>query len=230
MAMSDIPNKAALDYFNDRADALAAQYNALDRAKVHADLLENMPAGEALQVLDIGAGSGADAALFARLGHHVVAAEPADKLRALGEKIFDDNRIEWNADVLPELQMSSLRAPFDIITATGVLQYMDEEARAKSLKKIFSLVAPGGIVEIQYPTPSSREHQFTIRPDEMRDIVRAYNEASPANPQFDVIIDKSVPDHTGRKALDGSDLFFKTMLLRRIRQPQNNSQIQQHGC
>ena len=49
-------NKPAIDYFNDRADALAAQYNQLDRQKVHADLLANLPKGEGLRVLDIGAG------------------------------------------------------------------------------------------------------------------------------------------------------------------------------
>lgn len=211
-------NKPAIDYFNDRADALAAQYNQLDRQKVHADLLANLPAGEGLRVLDIGAGSGADANMFAKLGYHVVATEPADKLRDIGIKTFPDKNIEWNADVLPELpQVAAQGRAFDIVSAVGVLQYLDEDARRKSLKTIFSLVAAGGVVDIQYPVPASREHQFTIEKNEIADFVQVFNQAAGATAQFGIVIDKEIPDHTGRKALDGSDLFFKTMVLRRLR-------------
>lgn len=211
-------NKPAIDYFNDRADVLAAQYNQLDRQKVHADLLANLPAGEGLRVLDIGAGSGADANMFAKLGYHVVATEPADKLRNIGIKTFPDKNIEWNADVLPELpQVAAQGRAFDIVSAVGVLQYPDEDARRKSLKTIFSLVAAGGVVDIQYPVPASREHQFTIGKSEIADFVQAFNQATGATAEFGIVIDKQIPDHTGRKALDGSDLFFKTMVLRRLR-------------
>ncbi len=211
-------NKPAIDYFNDRADALAAQYNQLDRQKVHAELLANLPAGEGLRVLDIGAGSGADANMFAKLGYHVVATEPADKLRDIGIKTFPDKNIEWNADVLPELpQVAAQGRAFDIVSAVGVLQYLDEEARRKSLKTIFSLVAAGGVVDIQYPVPASRERQFTIGKNEIVDFVQAFNQAAGATAEFGIVIDREIPDHTGRKALDGSDLFFKTMVLRRLR-------------
>jgi len=211
-------NKPAIDYFNDRADALAAQYNQLDRQKVHADLLANLPAGEALRVLDIGAGSGADANMFAKLGYQVVATEPADKLRDIGIKTFPDKNIEWNADVLPQLPLVTGQGKaFDIVSAIGVLQYLGEDNRLKSLKTIFSLVAVGGVVDIQYPVPASREHQFTIGKNEIADFIQAFNQAAGATSQFTIVIDKEIPDHTGRKALDGSDLFFKTMILRRIR-------------
>lgn len=128
----------AIDYFNERADALAAQYNQLDRLKVHADLLANLPTGEGLRVLDIGAGSGADANMFASLGYSVVATEPADRLRDIAAKTFTDNRIEWNADVLPHLPLVTGQGRgFDIVSAVGVLQYLDEDSRAKSLKTNF---------------------------------------------------------------------------------------------
>lgn len=211
-------NKPAIDYFNDRADALAAQYNQLDRQKVHADLLANLPKGEGLRVLDIGAGSGADANMFASLGYSVVAAEPADKLREIGIKTFINKKIEWNDDVLPQLpQVVARGGAFDIVSAVGVLQYLDKEDRRKSLKTIFSLIAVGGAVDIQYPVPASREHQFTIEKNEIADFVQAFNRAAGATAEFSIVIDKEIPDHTGRKALDGSDLFFKTMVLRRLR-------------
>lgn len=211
-------NKPAIDYFNDRAGELAAQYNALDREKVHADLLEKLPAGEALRVLDIGAGSGADAAMFAKRGHHVVAAEPAEALRAESEKAFKDKRIEWIDEALPEFgKVVAAAAPYDVVTSVGVLQYLDQEDRLTSLKKMFSLVAKGGFVEVQYPTPASREHQFTIKHNEIVDALKAFNQEAGASARFAMVMDKSVPDFTGRKALDGSDLFFRTVILQRIK-------------
>lgn len=208
-------NKPAIDYFNEKAEALAGQYNALDRAKVHADLLALLPEGKALDVLDVGAGSGADAHMFAGRGHRVVASEPAEKLLDLAKKTFSNSGIEWNADTLPEMQASSAdNRRYDVVTAVGVLQYLDEETRPKALSKMFSVVSKNGYVEIQYPTPASREHQFSIPDNEVADFVAAFNKSSAT--QFKVAVDKSIPDHTGRKALDGSPLFFKTLVLQRI--------------
>ncbi len=209
-------NKPAIDYFNDRADELARQYNALDRAKVHADLLSMLPEGQALKVLDIGAGSGADAAMFADRGHTVLACEPAEALRKNGEETFKNKNIKWSSDVLPEMSAASdAAAPFDVITSVGVLQYVPEENRASSLSKMFSMAARGGFLEVQYPTPASREHQFTIKHNEIEKAVEAFNQAAAPNDGIDIVMDKLVPDFSGRKALDGSDLSFRTVILKR---------------
>lgn len=209
-------NKPAIDYFNDRAEELARQYNALDRAKVHADLLALLPEGRALKVLDVGAGSGADAAMFADRGHEVMACEPADALRKTGEEAFKNKNIKWNAEVLPDMDAaSSAAAPFDVVTSVGVLQYVSEENRASSLSKMFSLAAKGGFVEVQYPTPASREHQFTIKHNEIERAVEAFNQAAAPSDGIDIVMDRLVPDFSGRKALDGSDLSFRTVILKR---------------
>lgn len=210
-------NDPAINYFNEKAEALAEQYNALDREKVHADLLTHLPEKSSLRVLDIGAGSGADAHMFASKGHQVTATEPAQKLRDIARKTFKDKNIEWNADTLPEMPASGKDGQqYDVVTAVGVLQYMDEKDRPKALDKMFSLIAQNGFIEIQYPTPASREHQFSVSGNEVEDFIRAFNQSSP-KAEFKVVVDKSIPDHTGRKALDGSDLFFKTLILQRVK-------------
>jgi len=210
-------NDPAINYFNEKAEGLAAQYNALDREKVHADLLAQLPENTALKVLDIGAGSGADAHIFAAKGHQVTATEPAEKLLEIAQKTFKDKNIEWNTDILPELQETTKAGQqFDVVTAVGILQYMDEKDRPKALAKMFSLVAQNGFIEIQYPTPASREHQFSILGNEVEDFLDAFNQSA-AGSRFKVVVDKLIPDHTGRKALDGSDLFFKTLVLQRVK-------------
>jgi 2-polyprenyl-3-methyl-5-hydroxy-6-metoxy-1,4-benzoquinol methylase len=211
-------NKPALDYFNDRAKELAAQYNALDREKVHADLLSHLPESTALRVLDIGAGSGADAAMFAAKGYQVLAAEPADALRTEGQKTFQNKNIQWSAEALPEFGAEvAAEKPFDVVTSVGVLQYLDQNDRLKSLKEMFSLVSKGGFLEIQYPTPASREHQFTIEHNEIENARQAFNQEAGVNARFEWIMDKSVPDFTGRKALNGQELHFRTAILQRVK-------------
>jgi len=211
-------NKPALDYFNDRAKELAAQYNALDREKVHADLLLHLPEGKVLSVLDIGAGSGADAAMFAAKGHRVLAAEPADALREEGQKLFQNKNIKWSHEALPEFGAGvATDAPYDVVTSVGVLQYLNKNDRVKSLKEMFSLVSCGGFLEIQYPTPASREHQFTIEHNEIENARQAFNQEAGANARVEWVMDKSVPDFTGRKALNGQDLYFRTAILKRIK-------------
>lgn len=209
-------NKPALDFFNRHAEALAQQYNALDRARVHADLLALLPEGQPLAVLDIGAGSGADAAMFADMGHRVVANEPAAGLRDIGKKTFKNKNIKWNKDVFPDAGAGLARlGPFDVVTSVGVFQYISEEKRPSTLNKMFLLASTGGFVEIQYPTPASREHQFTVAHGEIAQAVDAFNLAARPGDGMEVVSDRLVPDFSGRKALDGSDLSFRTVILRR---------------
>lgn len=211
-------NKPAMTYFNSRAKELAAQYNALDREKVHADLLAQLPEGKVLRVLDIGAGSGADAAMFADKGHLVLAAEPAKALRDEGKKTFKNKNIKWTAEALPEFGRAVAKGqPYDVVTSVGVLQYLDQKDRATSLKKMFSLVAAAGYLEIQYPVPASRAHQFTVEHNEIENARQAFHEQAGTNGRFEWVMDKLVPDFTGRKALNGQDLHFRTAILKRVK-------------
>ncbi|MBI1216835.1 MAG: methyltransferase domain-containing protein [Alphaproteobacteria bacterium] len=210
-------DNAAIDYFNDKAEEVAAQYNALNRELVHADLLSLLPEDQTLQVLDIGAGSGADADMFAEKGHFVVAAEPAAALRELAMKTYDNMNIIWNADVLPEMaETCRAQMSFDVILASCVLQYLDEETRFKALEKIFSLTNVGGLIEVLAPVSPTREHQFPLSEGEVQKFIDDFNNSSEAGKQFEAVIEKTIPDFGGRKALDGSDAAFRLCIIRRL--------------
>ncbi|MCY4198668.1 MAG: methyltransferase domain-containing protein [Gammaproteobacteria bacterium] len=64
------------------AEALAERYERIEFERVHCEVLELLPKAGA-SVLDVGAGSGRDAAWFAANGYQVTAVEPSSKPCAL---------------------------------------------------------------------------------------------------------------------------------------------------
>ncbi|WP_158600988.1 class I SAM-dependent methyltransferase [Teichococcus wenyumeiae] len=71
------------DWYETNAEAVVPQYEAADPVTLHTWLQDLLPSSPAA-VLDVGAGSGRDAAWLAGLGHDVVAAEPANAMRTEG--------------------------------------------------------------------------------------------------------------------------------------------------
>jgi protein-L-isoaspartate O-methyltransferase len=84
------------------ADALAVQYESVTFEDVHGPALHLLPSRPGL-ALDIGAGTGRDAAALATRGHAVTAVEPTAELRAHGERLHAGSGIRWLDDGLPEL-------------------------------------------------------------------------------------------------------------------------------
>ncbi|RUT67608.1 SAM-dependent methyltransferase, partial [Flavobacterium cupreum] len=64
-----------IPHYEQNAQELVDRYESLSFEHVHADLLDLLPAPGAT-ILDVGAGSGRDAAWFAARGYDVVAVEP----------------------------------------------------------------------------------------------------------------------------------------------------------
>ena len=88
--------------YAEQAEALVAQYESLGFAENHHSILPLVPTTPC-RVLDIGAGTGRDAAGFAALGHNVLAIEPTAAMRERAITLHPSPRIEWLDDSLPEL-------------------------------------------------------------------------------------------------------------------------------
>ena len=96
--------------------------------------------------MDIGSGSGRDAAAFAELGHSVLAIEPATELRARAALLHPSPRIEWLNDSLPALaQVTKRRETFDLAMLTAVWMHLDREQRDQAMPVLATLVRKGGI-------------------------------------------------------------------------------------
>ena len=130
-----------------------------------AHLLPRAPA----RILDVGAGTGRDAAWFARQGHSVVAAEPVDELREAGRALHSGARVRFIADALPDLvRTRGMGEAFDLIVACAVWQHVRPEDRAASLAALSSLTAPGAalLLSIRHGAGAPDRPCFPASPDE----------------------------------------------------------------
>lgn len=155
--------------YEQEAQALLKQYEAVNPEVVHAGYLSLLPMKPSI-VLDVGAGSGRDAAYFADQGHRVVAVEPTKSLRLGAQNIHAGKDIEWIDDLLPDLsQVKVLGLRFDLIMLSAVLMHLDEEQRVKTLATLASLLSPDGriVMSLRHgPVPEGRQ-MFDIGREEI---------------------------------------------------------------
>ena len=150
------------------APALLKAYEAIAVEDVHRPVRHLIPT-ETSRLLDIGAGTGRDAAHFAEMGHRVVAVEPVDALREGAQKLHPSPRIEWLKDSLPTL--ASVRArgeTFEAVLATAVWMHLDESQRIEAMPAVASLVRPGGvlILSLRHGPIPPRRRMFDVSAEE----------------------------------------------------------------
>lgn len=127
------------------AEALIPRYEAFSTPELLAPVshLLRLPA----RVLDVGAGTGRDAAWLAAQGCDVLAVEPVGAFRAAGRAAHPTPRIAWLDDALPSLSHVLRRAErFELILLHGVWHHLDATERQHGMRVIRRLTAPGGLV------------------------------------------------------------------------------------
>jgi SAM-dependent methyltransferase len=130
--------------YGENADALFERYESREPAKIHDPWVHLFPKPPA-RILDIGSGTGRDAAWFASLGHSVLAVEPTDALRIGAAKLHPEPEIEWLDDILPDLpQVRARGETFDLILMHAVWMHLTEAERMSGMAVITGLLAPGG--------------------------------------------------------------------------------------
>jgi SAM-dependent methyltransferase len=169
-----VPIPSGTEGYAAEAEALVRQYESIAFADVHDRVMHLMPKLPA-RVIDIGAGTGRDAAGFAALGHSVVAIEPTAALRTRAMQLHSSPRIEWIDDSLPELPVVSARAEtFDLVMLTAVWMHLDTEQRQRGMPRVAALLRPGGIMLMTLrhgPVPAGRR-MFDVMPEETVDLAQ----------------------------------------------------------
>jgi SAM-dependent methyltransferase len=145
--------------YADEAEELFRRYESIPAADAHRAVLHLIPAAPG-SIVDIGAGTGRDAAWFASLGHRVVAVEPTDAMRIPAMALHPSPRIEWLNDSLPDLtQLLARGEQFDVVMLSAVWMHLDTRQRRQAMPNLAALMRTGGvmIMHIRHgPVPPGR--------------------------------------------------------------------------
>lgn len=150
--------------YAEKAQRFAADYESVTYEKVHNPVRGFYP-GAPAKVLDIGAGTGRDAAALAALGYQVDAVEPTTAMREQAHLHHAKANINWIADSLPDLAIvRSAGKHYDLILLTAVWMHLLPEERLPAMQHCVSLLARNGIMSMSLrhgPVPAER-HMFDI--------------------------------------------------------------------
>lgn len=145
--------------YGEQAAALIERYESLPFTYKHEEVLHLLPM-QPTAALDVGAGTGADAAWLAQQGRQVLAVEPTEAFRQFGIAKYAHSSIEWLNDSLPQLEKVVSRGQtFGLIMLTAVWMHLDREERASAMPVLASLLAPRGVLVMALrhgPVPSER--------------------------------------------------------------------------
>lgn len=140
-------------------------YEALPVEAIYKHVVDLFPCAAA-RILDIGAGTGRDAAWFADRGHRVLAIEPVRELREAGRRLHTSARIKWVDDRLPDLMTLRSCEPFDLVLLGGVWQHLPEAERKAAMANLAPLTAAGGrlIMSLRHGPAAGDRRVFPIDP------------------------------------------------------------------
>jgi protein-L-isoaspartate O-methyltransferase len=132
--------------YDEASSSFFETYESLKFSRMHRAFLPFLPAKGAF-CLDVGAGSGRDAAALARRGYQVTAVEPSEGLRLLAERRHAKWHITWIDDALPGLStLCAKKQRYQFILLSAVWMHIPPELRAESLRSLGQLLAPGGCI------------------------------------------------------------------------------------
>ena len=132
--------------YAEEAAELLKRYESIPATESHRPVLHLIP-GAPCSVLDIGSGTGRDAAWFAAMEHRVVAVEPTDELRIPAMGLHPSPLIQWLNDSLPNLNLLMIRREmFDVVMLTAVWMHLDGQQRRHAMPRVAGLIREGGVM------------------------------------------------------------------------------------
>lgn len=165
---------AATSWYDANAERISERYEAVSSERVHGWLTRLLPAAPAT-MLDVGAGSGRDAAWLSARGYDVVAVEPSPRMLALARARHADRAIHWVGDSLPALTRTVRSGlSFDVILLSAVWMHVTPSDRARAFRKLMTILKPGGLLAVVLRRgPAGAERGFhPVSVDEIRMLAR----------------------------------------------------------
>lgn len=157
-------NVPGTEGYAQEAPALIAKWGDVSFEDLHRPVLHLIPKSPS-RVLDLGSGTGRDAAALAALGHSVVAVEPVDELRVAAVSLYPAPNIHWVDDSLPDLAtVTKLAFRFNAVLITAVWMHLDQLQRHRGMSVIAKLIEEDGhlIMSLRHGPPPIGRRMFDV--------------------------------------------------------------------
>lgn len=198
---------AGIPYYDQHATALTEQYEALAPEAVHHWLIDLIPTRKGLKALDVGAGSGRDAAWLASRGYDVWAVEPSEGMRTQGKQLHATSRITWVEDALPKLEaITGLKLRYDFILLSAVWMHIAPEQRVSAFETLTQLLKNMGVLAITLrcgPAPAERA-MYEVSEQEVRQLADRFG--------MKVLRCVTAPDQSGRSEISWIQMALQNTL------------------
>ena len=198
------PLTDAISWYDARAEQLADRYETVPAERIHHWLKDLLPSKTGT-VLDVGAGSGRDAAWLASQGFDVVAVEPSSGMRAAARKRYADSADPMDHRLSAGARTCTFRTglSFDVILLSAVWMHVAPSDRTRAFRKLITLLKPGGLLAVTLRHgPTEPERGFhPVSEDEVRRLARNHG----------AFIERhgSADDHLGRSDVRWSHLAIR---------------------
>lgn len=199
---SEIKASAIVGWYDTNAARLAPTYNSVPPLIERAWLTPLLPKPPAV-VVDIGAGTGRDAAAFATAGYDVIAVEPSPGMRTEASKVAASSRIQWITDSLPALA-STTRAGIaaDVVCLSAVWQHIPPVDRPRAFRKLVGLLRSGGLLVITLRHgPDDGRGSFPVDTAEVEALARGHG--------MQIVVAEPSRDFQGRPEISWTNLVLR---------------------
>jgi SAM-dependent methyltransferase len=139
-------SQGSISFYDRQAQDLADAYEMLPFEDAHPELLRRLRGKAPLRVLDVGTGTGRDAAWIAAAGHRVTGVEPSNGMLQLAKELHPQTPVAWVKDSLPALKNLRAGSQYDLIVLSAVWMHVHPSERDEALSRLNALRAPGGSV------------------------------------------------------------------------------------
>lgn len=128
-----------IDGYTEDAEYLIPSFESINSSELLSHVSEYIP--KSGRLVEIGAGTGRDAAWLASNELKVLAVEPVAKFRCVGKKLHTSSNIDWIDDSLPTLsKVRSLEKFYDAALLVSVWQHIKPDDIYASLENLRSIL------------------------------------------------------------------------------------------